>query len=78
MKSKKDENQFEILLINPPLWYYQSVPPDITAAAALLHHQGVGTKIRDLNLESFHYFFGDVRTSSLILRTLNCFIILNI
>ncbi|WP_342425707.1 radical SAM protein [Paenibacillus sp. FSL L8-0502] len=57
MKSKKDENQLEILLINPPLWYYQSVPPDITAAAALLHHQGVGTKIRDLNLESFHYFF---------------------
>ncbi|MEF2966634.1 radical SAM protein [Paenibacillus sp. M1] len=59
MNSKNVEDLAKVLLINPPLWYYQSVPPDVTAAAALLHNNNIEFEIRDLNLESFHYLFRD-------------------
>ena len=50
-----DKNEL-ITLINPPLWYYQSVPVDLLCASYYLHENNVNHIMRDLNLESLYYF----------------------
>lgn len=44
------------LLINPPLWYYQSIPPDIINISNILEKKNIDYDIRDLNLEALSYF----------------------
>ncbi len=45
----------KVLLINPPLWYYQSVPVDFIYAAYQLDINGIDYQARDLNLEALEY-----------------------
>jgi len=44
-----------IIIVSPPLWYYQSPPTDILRVAQVLHGHGIKFSIRDLNLESVEY-----------------------
>ena len=50
-------NNSDIVLINPPLWYYQSIPIDLIYAAYQLDKHNLKYDIRDLNLEVLNYFF---------------------
>ncbi len=50
------KNDNGIILINPPLWYYQSVPLDIIYAAFQFNLSKMDFNIRDLNLEALQYY----------------------
>lgn len=49
-------NKNNVLLINPPLWYYQSIPPDTLYAANSLCNFNIDFEIYDYNLDSIEYF----------------------
>lgn len=55
-------NNSEILLINPPLWYYQSIPVDMIYAAYQLDVNMIQYDMRDLNLEALNYFLNKYDT----------------
>lgn len=57
-----------ITLINPPLWYYQSIPEDLLYAAYYLNQQNINYIIRDLNLESIYFFLAQFQET---VQTLN-------
>ena len=46
-----------IILINPPLWYYQSVPVDLIYAAFQFNLYKIDIDVRDLNLEFLKFYF---------------------
>jgi Fe-S oxidoreductase len=48
------KNNKEVLLINLPLWYYQSVPIDLIYAAYQFDIAGILYTMRDLNLEMLY------------------------
>ncbi|WP_026655523.1 hypothetical protein [Butyrivibrio sp. AE3003] len=41
-----------VLLINPPLWYYQSLPTDIIYAVELLERASISVDVDDMNMRS--------------------------
>lgn len=53
-----------VLLVNPPLWYYHSVPPDLIYAAAALRSSGWPVTMRDLNQEAFASFLSPADVDS--------------
>lgn len=48
-------NAKNVTIINPPLWYYQSVPTDIICAASKFKKRGITPIIRDMNMEFLQY-----------------------
>lgn len=66
-----------ITLINPPLWYYQSIPEDLLYASYYLHQQNENYVTRDLNLESIYYFLEQNQSAIRVLNDVNSFYNIN-